>query len=86
MTVYVLEDIWVDTDGGDSDSYVGVYANLEDAMKLMKRLMEQARKIFEDCDFEETDFTEGDMSWEIWEKNWYDSRNEKLIIWEKEVL
>lgn len=81
MEVYVLVCNSVNVDGGDfTTEVVGVYQEFAQALKVMKQYMKHIREEFEDYDFEEEKYVDGDMSWSIWEKEQYASNHCDLII------
>ena len=87
MKVYVLTSTYICVDSGDYESRVdGVYGNVEDALRQMKQEMKDDRIDFKDCDAEEDDYAEGDMSWSIWEKDYYMSHHCDIKITECEVI
>lgn len=87
MLVYVLVCNFVDVDGGSFDtSVIGVFDTIEAATKMLKIEIERARKDFNDYDYEEEKFVEGDMSWSIWELGEYPSHHCDLAITEQIVL
>ncbi len=70
MLVYVLTSNYENTDTGDCDNKViGVYKNVEDAIKRFEKEVEDVKKDFKDYDIEETRL--GDMCYSIWEKDEY---------------
>ncbi len=86
MTVYVLTSHYIDVDSGDYNSEViGVYENIDDAQKDLKDNIKWTRSDFQNYDFEESDFIDGDMSWSIWEKDSEMSHRCELEIKECEV-
>ena len=84
MTVYVLSVVW-QRDSGECGNDVVVYENVEHALKALKNEMTFARKDFSDLDTEETDYTDGDMSWSIWETGEYCYNHCDITITECEV-
>ena len=86
MIVYVLTSTYVCVDSGDYDNRVdGVYESVDKALEHMKREIEETRKDFEDYDYEEDNYVEGDMNWSIWEKEEYASHHCDIQITECEV-
>lgn len=86
MLVYVLTSTYICVDSGDFESRVdGVYENIEDALKQMKQEIKDTRIDFEEVDYEEDNYVEGDMSWSIWEKEYYMSYHCDIKITECEV-
>jgi len=70
MWVYVLEVVW-QCDSGECGSHVKVFDDVNSALEEMKTEMKDARSDFNRFTTEETDYTDGDMSWSIWEKGEY---------------
>lgn len=85
MTVYILSVVW-QFDSGDCGSEVRAFETFEDAMTAMKAEMKSARKDFERWETEETSFSQGDMSWSIWEEGEYCYNHIDITITECEVL
>ncbi len=86
MVVYILTSTYTDVDSGDYESHVvGVYENVEDALKQMKQEIKDAKIDFENYDTEEDDYVDGDMSWSIWESGQYVSHHCDIQITECEV-
>ena len=86
MTVYVVKSTYIDVDSGDFESRVeGVFENIEGAHTLMVNLIKDTRHDFKDYDTEEEDYVDGDMSWSIWEKEYYMSHHCDITISECEV-
>ena len=87
MTVYVLSSYYVNVDTGEeSNEIIGVYGSYDKAFGRMTKEIPEIRKDFDYCDTEEHDFVDGDMCWEIWEKELYFSHHCNLIIYEKEII
>lgn len=87
MTVYVLVEEYTNVDVGDYATNVcGVYENFEDAQRHLEDTMVDIRKYFEDYDYEEQQYSHGDMEWSIWEKDCWSTYHDRLIIVEKEVI
>lgn len=87
MTVYVLTSNYIDVDSGDvNNQVIGVYQDIEVAQQEMKEQIKFAKQDFDGCDYEESDFVEGDMSYEIWEKEWSMAHRCEIKIQESEVL
>ena len=81
MEVYVLIKNDLDVDGGVYDTYViGVYENFKMAQTEMQAQMVEARQKFQDYDFNEDAYVDGDMSWSIWELGEYAANHIDLII------
>ena len=86
MTVYVLVKNDLDVDKGTFDTTViGVYERLSMAETEFKAQMVEAKQDFQNYDYEQTDYVEGDMSWSIWELGEYVSNHIDLIIQEMTV-
>lgn len=76
MQVYVLTSTYICVDSGKSECRVnGVYENVEDALKQMKRKIKDAKNDFKNYTTEEDDHVEGVMSWSIWEREQYMSHH-----------
>lgn len=68
MRVYVLICDYVDVDGGTFDtSVVGVWEKFDDAKNEFEKMMKETIEIFQDYDYAQSEYVDGDMSWEIWE-------------------
>ena len=81
MEVYVLIKNDLDVDGGTFDTEViGVYENFSMAQTEMQAQMVEAKQKFQNYDFEEDEYVEGDMSWSIWELGEYAVNHIDLII------
>ena len=86
MKVYVLTSTCICVDNGDCESrVVGVYENVDKALKQMAQEINGARACFEGYDAEEDNYAEGDMNWSIWEKEQYMSHHCDIQIAESEV-
>lgn len=84
MEVFVLTTVW-QCDSGDCGQDIRVFNNLEDAQKVLKQKMEEAREDFSYLDTEEDEFKDGDMSWSIWESQEYCYNHIDLVIYQREV-
>ena len=87
LYVYVLMDTHTDIDSGEcSTNCFGVFGELEDAKKELESVKKDARWDFEDYDTEEEekDFEMGgivnEITWSIWEKDYYCSHRIDLKI------
>lgn len=86
MLVYVLTSTYICVDSGAFESrVVGVYENVEDALKRMKQEIKDTKTDYERYGTEEDNYVEGDMSWSIWEKEYYMSNHCDIQITECEV-
>ena len=87
MQVYVLTSEYLNVDSGDSEHRVdGVYETFEQAQKAMEQEIKDARTDFEGVDYEEDNYVKGDMSWSIWEKEYYMSYHCNIKISEQTVI
>ena len=85
--VFILVATYVDVDSGNfMTDVIAVYDNYEMAQEQMKREIESTRKDFENYDYEEENFVDGDMSWSIWEKDEYPSHHCDLQIFNQIVI
>ncbi len=81
MEVYVLVKNDLSVDSGTFDTEViGVYENFSMAQTEMQAQMVDAKQKFQNYDFNEDAYVEGDMSWSIWELGQYASNHIDLII------
>ena len=87
MKVFVLISTYIDVDSGDYESRVdGVYESVEDANKQMQQEIKDTRTDFENYDTEEDNYVEGDMTWSIWEKDYYMSHSCVIKITQCEII
>lgn len=71
MTVYVLTSNYINVDSGDYDNTViGVYTSIDKALEQLKDCIKDARYDFQDEDYEESNYCEGDMTYSIWHKEY----------------
>ena len=83
-TVYVLTVIW-QRDSGECGDTVAVFQNIDSAQAKMEQEMKDARTDFSDLDTEETEYSDGDMGWSIWETGEYCYNHCDITIREMEV-
>ena len=82
MEIYVLTQTNVDVDSGDFETQVlCVSADFGKPQHILEERQKGLRKFFnERYDYEESNYCEGDMSWEIWQKEFYASNHVSLQI------
>ena len=81
MEVYVLVRNDCNVDGGlINTEVIGVYENFSMAQTEMQAQMNEVKQYFQNCDYENDIYAEGDMSWSIWEVDGYTYNRVDLII------
>lgn len=84
--VYVLVCEYHCVDSGDfANDVVGVYENFNDAKEEMEKLMVETRDDFEWYDTEESEYVDGDMTWEIWEQGEWVNHHCVINIFDREL-
>jgi hypothetical protein len=69
MQVFVLVKTTEDVNEEFDTEVVGVYEHLSMAETEFKAQMVEVKQQFQNLDYEEDDYVDGDMSWTIWEKD-----------------
>ena len=84
--MFVLTKTTIDVDSGVIDTEVVIASeDFDKVSKEMKTEIKSARQDFEDSDYEEDDYCDGDMSYSIWEEGWGMSQRLILTIHEVQV-
>lgn len=86
MSVYVMVCNYHCVDNGDFATDVMVYETFEKAQEEMQKLMVEVRGDFKYYDTEETEYSEGDMAWSIWESGEWVNHHCDIVIYEREVI
>ena len=86
MNVFIVSSSYINVDAGDyNHEIIGAYEDFSLAQRILENEIKNARCDFADEDYEELEYTKGDMAYAIWVPEYEMSYRCELKITEVEV-